>query len=218
MQKEVNMRKEVLSILLVICLCSGCGNSAKKEQSNTTVKKSEVTTISSNIKWEEITNIKDKDRVIKKNNHILIYDITDYENNNTESKYQYMIFNSDGTKVIETGIQSGDGYVFEKISKDVVRGKRTLGSNVWESVYYNQKTGKKSKKFETPVIEFSKYVGYLIEKNDNIYLKVENMFSDKYVRSFKLDKGEYIPGEFSVSYNSGVITVKNGKKIMKFKK
>lgn len=203
--------KRIMLVLIMIFLCCGCDNISDKPDSKTSIKEENIVeTISNTIQWEELQKTTKKDRIVQNADHIFVYDITDYNDEELNFQYQYFIYNDDGTILIDRGIQGGNGYVFEKISDKIIRGKKSLGSNVWECVYYNQKTGQKSMKYPTPIIEVFEYVGYLEDKNGVSYLKVENMFDDKKGYSYKLGKGDYIPGVLSVTYKDGVISIKNG--------
>ncbi len=207
-----NIMKKMILVLFMVFLCCGCGNVSDETQLYMTSVKEEniVESISNTIQWKDIQKMTNKDRIIQNADYIFVYDITDYTDKNIKYKYQYFIYNNGGTALIDKGIQGANGYVFEKISDKIIRGKKSLGSNVWESIYYNQKTGQKSVKYQTPIIEVYDYVGYLVDKNSITYLKVENMFNKKKGCFYKLGKGNFIPGILSATYKDGVISIKNG--------
>lgn len=212
--------KRIMLVLIMIFLFCGCDNISDKPDSKTSIKgENIVETISNTIQWKELYKMAKQDRIVQNEDYIFVYDITDYADEKLNYQYQYFIYNDDGTILMDRGFQGANGYVFEKISDKIIRGKKSLGSNVWECVYYNQKTGQKSMKYQTPIIEVFEYVGYLVDKNGISYLKVENMFNDKKGGSYKLGKGNYIPGVLSATYKDGVISIKNeeGKKEVNIK-
>lgn len=212
--------KRIMLVLIMIFLCCGCDNISGESDSKTSIKEENIVeTISNTIQWKELQKMTQQDRIVQNADYIFVYDITNYDDENLNYQYQYFIYNNDGTMLVDRGIQGANGYVFEKISDKIIRGKKSLGSNVWECVYYNQKTGQKSTKYQTPIIEVFEYVGYLVDINGITYLKVENMFNDKKGGSYKLGKGNYIPGVLSATYKDGVISIKNeeGKKEVNIK-
>ena len=153
----------------------------------------------------------DKMDVISDYGFAKVYEITRYEEGieNFVPQYQYIVFNSEKTKIIDAGVMNYNDPQFVEISESVVKAEYGTGAtDSWKGRYYELKEEKVSKEFNCPLEEFGKNVAYYSFENNKTYLVVSDMFNKKKTKKYYLSNDWLLPSLLKVTYESGMLHVK----------
>ncbi|MCR5704451.1 MAG: M56 family metallopeptidase [Eubacterium sp.] len=187
-------------VICVIITALFMTNPVTKSANKKSVEKETTTKAESSAQME-------KGKLVQEGENFKVYDISENKEDEVTYKYQYFIYDQSG-KEIDSGIwEEANPYDLEVIGSDLLRAKKTGGSNAWYSIYYDLVTAEKSQEFNTPVVEIQDYVGLLEKKGDTVYLVVRNMFDEAKKEKYELGTENYIPGVMDVKYEEGKIII-----------
>lgn len=195
--------KKIILLCMVIesVFIIGCQKNDNKENKNNEQVK--ITT-----QVQEETSAAD---VISDYGFAKVYDITRYEKDIEMfvPQYQYIVFNSGKTKIIDAGVMNYNDPQFVKISDDIVKAEYGVGAtDTWKATYYDLKKEKISEEFNCPLEEFGRNVVFYNYENNKTYLMVSDMFNKKNAKKYKLSDDWLLSSLLEVKYKKDFLYVK----------